>query len=83
MRDYPRLHLDIDSSKGTLPLLLFYISQYRCNKDQKIQAITLNELKKTKISVASLLEAKHFNINIPVKDNNPFCIPMEVRNVLT
>jgi hypothetical protein len=33
MRDYPRLHLDIDSSKGTLPLLLFYISQYRCNKD--------------------------------------------------
>ena len=83
MRDYPRLHLDINSSKGTLPLLLFYISQYRYNKDQKIQAITLNELKKRKISVASLLEAKNIKINNPAKDNNPFCIPMEVRNVLT
>jgi hypothetical protein len=30
MRDYPRLLLDTKSSKGTVPLLLFYISQSHC-----------------------------------------------------
>jgi cbb3-type cytochrome oxidase subunit 3 len=43
MRDYPTLHLDINSSKGTVFLLLFYISAiayfYRSSMESDVDSI--------------------------------------------